>query len=302
MADLTCRWTGADATTPNLWTDVDNWIDVNTGLAPAHTPGCSMGDTDTILFDTALANPVVQSPAGFDQSAAAGAVALLIVGPLYNGTIGTDAVPLTLKTGTPRVEIEATGAGAIYLTGAAANGITLIDVTAARTLLRLGGVVGTLRCWSGNIELRATSTIQTAMYVGYINSKTGDVRLLIPAGATLTPAAYQIDGGTIDCSVAIDTLNLNGGTWRQNANLATLNLNAGIYQWYSGTITTATLRGGTLTAGVSQIAREVTTLVMYAGSTCNLHCNRLFAITLGVGGIIRWGGLLTLNVGMTIID
>jgi hypothetical protein len=302
MADLVCRWTGADPITPTLWTALTNWIDVATGIAPVHSPAAG-ADLDSVLFDTALASPTTMSPAGIDLEAGPGAALRLVrVGPNYNGTIGSLAVPLTVPTATVKAEIEGAAAGAMYITGGGAAGITLFDVTGARTSLTIGGVTQTLRLWKGIVDLRATATVVSTLYIGYVNSKTGDVQLTIPAGMTLTPASYIVDGGNVNCAVAITTLNLNGAIWRQAAALTTLNLNSGTFWWDLGTITLATVRGGTFDASSTQNAREVTAMVMYPGSIVNLNCNELGQITLGAGGITRHGGLLTLNFGMTIFD
>jgi hypothetical protein len=256
-----------------------------------------------VLFDTALANPATMSPAGIDLEAGPGAALRLVrVGPLYNGTIGSLAVPVTVPTATVKAEIEGAAAGAMYITGGGAAGITLFDVTGARTNLTIGGFVQTLRLWKGIVVLRATATIVVSLYVGYVNSKTGDVKLTIPVGCTLTPVAFIMDGGTVTCDVALNTLTLNGSIWYQTAVVAALILNTGSYYWNGGTITAAAVRGGTFDASQVQTAREVTTLVMYAGSVVNLNCNQLGVITLGVGGITRHGGLLTLNFGMAIFD
>jgi hypothetical protein len=229
---------------------------------------------------------------------------------LYNGTIGSLATPLTVPTATIKAEIEGANAGAMYITGGGAAGITLFDVTGARSRLTIGGITQTLRCWKGIVDLRATATIVGSLYVGYVNSKTGDVVLTIPAGATLTPAAFQMDGGNITCAVSLaaKTLQLDGAIWRQAAATGTLILNSGYFYWdggdlaANGVLTLATVRGGTLDASQTQFPREVTTMVMYPGSAVNLQCNRMGQISFGVGGLQRWGGTLTLNLGMTIVD
>ncbi len=298
MANLTCRWTGLSATTPTLWTDVNNWIDVATGVAPAHVPG-NGADTDVALFDTLLATGA-GSPAGIDISGAAGGLSEFRVGPAFNGTIASLALPVTLKAACPLVTIEGTAAGDMYITGGGA-GITLMNVLGSRMNLTIGGTVVTLNLWRGVVNLRVTATITTLLYVGYINSKTGDVVLTIPVGATLTPASYTLDGGTIYCSVAIATLNLNGATWYQIVGaVTTLNMTSGTFFWNSGTITLATLRGGSLDASMVEDARTLTGMVMYPGSTANLRCGRIGAITIGGTKITYYGGTLQLNVGQVV--
>lgn len=273
---MTFRWTGAVDTVFQKGT---NWDDEN---GDAHNvlnypgydgvaPNTGNIDGDTVLFDQAVTN----APAGVDNSSK-GALAALKVTAAYDKAIASSGIYLTVNMQTTgKVIIDAPAAGNIYLAGAGAQGLinALILNSKSGSIIYLGGVIGTVNPLKGTVTLAATAVLGTALNIGYINSRTGDVVLVITAGATL-PSAVDCNGGTITGNVAITTLRLNGGLWTQVAgNITTLISNTGKFTWTAGNITTAYVNGGELDGSGSIAARTITTMYFYKGAKVNLNNN-----------------------------
>lgn len=263
------RWQGNGAGTKTAFDDGRNWVNesgtpYDQAQYPSYDGALSANvDGDSIWFDTAITN----SPAGIDISAK-GDIGSLIVGPAFNGTIGSSGTPLVIDTQTAiMAQITGTGAGNIFLKGAGTNGIrTMIvnDMKSASTLT-LDGDIDNLRLMKGTVAFAATMTISTSLYISYTNNKTGDVSLTIPAGVT-PPSTVYVSGGTITCSVGITTLIQSGGIWTHNlGTVGNLVISDGKFIWNAGTITASNMFGGVLDGTQSITTRTCTTLNYYKG-------------------------------------
>jgi len=210
---------------------------------------------DIVILDQAVANAIV----GGDYSAK-GELAGFQVSAAFNKAIGSAITPLTLILGAIEAIVNGSAAGSIWLTNGSfgSPGIIVIDMKPGSTLT-LDGTWGICNLRKGAVVFKATTTIETALIVGYMTSM-NDVTLTIPVGASV-PSLVQASGGNVTCNVSIGNLVLSGGKWQQNTGTLTglLLSGTGVLDWRSGNITVAYIDGGLLDASQSVTARTMTT-------------------------------------------
>jgi hypothetical protein len=259
------KWRGAGAGTKTKYADGRNWVDENNAAyAEAVYPGATAGVADDVLFDAALAAGA-SSPSTTINATALVALKSFRVSAAYNGTIGSTAADPDgkLKFECTDVYIDATAAGAIYLYGSgAAAGLTNVTVTNG-TSVNLDGIITNLKVSKGVVVLASTTNIKTSLTIDYVSSVTADVTMTIPALSNSLPATVTCNGGTINNSNAITTLNLSGASWTQTlGTITTLNVsNSAAFVWIDGNITTLTGTSGAVTATGTNFRRLGTATV-----------------------------------------
>lgn len=205
--------------------------------------------------------------------------------PTCTGTIGTADTYLQLDQGTTNT-LHFAGSGVAYIdlgtagcslvrvdrTSNASNGkagLYLRNVTNAITLLDVrGGVV--------KLDGGTASDVTTA------NVASG-ATLIIDDGATV--GTVNNSGGTVIIEGAVTTLyNVSGSTTYNGSDAATLVSIAGgsVTSNTTGTITTATVEGGTLDLTGSRSSRTITTLNLNGGSVRGLDTGHITVTTLNV--------------------
>jgi len=264
------RWQGNGAGTKTAFDDGRNWVDTaGTPYAQAQYPsydGATSANVngDTIWYDTAATT----APAGYDLSAK-GDLAGIVVGSAFDKAIASSGTPLLFDMqANAQVQICGTNAGAIYLKGGGTQGlqnINVVDMKSGSTLT-LDGDVDNVRLLKGTVVFSATLTISSSLYIGYINNKTGDVTLTIPAGVT-PPASVYASGGTVSNSIGITTLIQSGGIWTQAlGTIGNLILSDGKFIWNAGTLTAVNQFGGTVDGSQSITPRTATAWNYYKGT------------------------------------
>ena len=280
----TFRWRGNGAGTKSALNDGRNWVDA-TGAAHIqdHYPfydaeGAHAGnvDGDSVLFDAAITAPAL-ALAGYDASALGDGAALKVLSA-YNTTIASSGAKLLFDMQVAgQVIVDAENAGDMYLKGAGANGIGLVQVINTKggstpSVLYLDGDIDRLRALKGKINLQATCVISTELNIGYLTARNSDVNLTITAGATL-PAIIDMSGGTITNNVAITTLRMSDGLWTNAAGaITTAKLTGGHFYWNEGAIATAYVEGIAYLDGSGSVTPR-TLALCYLGANGRLNIN-----------------------------
>lgn len=293
------KWRGNGAGTKTKYADGRNWVDeTNTAYAEARYPGSLAGVADDVLFDAAL-EAGASSPSTNINATALVALNSIRVSSLYNGTIGSTAADDNgkFKCECSNVYIDATAAGAIYLFGSgAAAGLTNVTVTNG-TSVNLDGIITNLKVSKGTVNLASTTNIKTSLTIDYVTNVTSDVTMTIPALSNALPSTVTCNGGTINNSNAITTLNLSGAAWTQTlGDITTLNVsNSAAFTWIDGNITTLNGTSGAVTSTGTNF-RRIGTANVSSVFSLNID-NKVSNIIITNYAQIYSGGVLTLGNG-----
>lgn len=245
------RWVG---TTSDVWTVVTNWIDIDTGAAPATTPGDTGSRYDNVYFDTELAVGKT-GPAGI--TIATEELQSIFVGPEYNSYVGSTAAHVIcgIRTG-GSVIIEGTAAGNICLSGRL-DANDLKDVVILNGDVYLGGFINDLTILRGTVDITGNE-VDGDVIVGYTTVPATDVTLNISAGTAMNTNSLSVFGGITTCAAGLAEIVMTAGTWRQSSTVLTLRQLGGTFTWISGTITYCNVYGGTFDCRASTTARTLT--------------------------------------------
>lgn len=281
------RWRGNGAGTKTNLADGRNWVD-GSGTAYSETryPGSATGVNDDVLFDAALASGA-SSPAGYDASSKV-KLRSIKVSSAYDGTIASAGTWWSVEAG--EVIIDAENSGDIYIEGVNTDGLENLSVLSA-TGLYLDGRTEIVNIQDGTVSYEDSSTIATSLTIGANSASTADVTL----GASMTlPSTVYLNGGAVDSSTGITTLQVTSGTWTQTlGNITTLRMNgsAATLYWNDGNITTAYLTAGSLDATNSIQPRRIQDVYLYTNGTFNYNDGA--GSVLITGRIYHFGGTLT---------
>lgn len=250
-------WQGNGAGTKSDVDDGRNWInEAGAAYLQARYPGSEAGIADEVLFINALGVGAA-SPAAYDGSSDE-PLQSLVVGPAYNGDIGSAGSPVWFCV--DQASICATAAGTLVLKlGAFSMGV--IDEPANVIItdgsdIALDGYMSECRIMKGNVAIAATATIQ-AFYVQYLTAIATDAVATIAEGATLggTGGIVEQMGGVVTCyvsdSAAFD-IRQSAGMWTQYGDVRQLLMfGSSTFNWIEGNITTAILCGAATFSGAS---------------------------------------------------
>ncbi|MCC6483356.1 MAG: hypothetical protein IT209_00790 [Armatimonadetes bacterium] len=294
MAARTFRWRGASS---GAWNNPANWVDGSeVAWGAGNYPGSSAPDSDTVLFDKALASGA-HSPSGYDGSSAPGAIAKLRIGIDYTGGIGSALTPVTYDWDT--VSIDAPFSQPIYLAGKATTN-TNINIVRANTV-GLSGEWATVRILRGVVGI--TSGKANNIVLSYISSPQSDAQLTI-ASAVGVINLFEIFAGQLVCNQGTSTANMGFKISGGKVTLAGpdappfLEIYGGVLDWQSGNIGNIYARGGIITVENGSSARTYDFIEMYAGSIVRLD-NGLYNVTDAQSGIVKYGGDLSAPPGVT---
>lgn len=248
------------------------------------------GDPDAQDYDHVQFRQIPQAtehvriPAGagaissnLDQSAVA--IGDFIVESGYEGSIGASTGFLIIDPN--RFEFEGNGQAFIDLYSAAISGVvkgTASAQTGERGLYLRGSALAVLSVEGGSVGLAvrpgSTSTATTVRLLG------SETSLWLGNGVTLTNL-HVYDGSAIVRNAVTTTIQYGGEILtEENGAMTTVTQKGGTYTMKSsGTITTYNLYAGTLDLQKSGIARTISTLNKYAGSSTILRNKEAVTIT-----------------------
>jgi len=259
---------------PNHWDDPTNWT---LGAVPVSTDDVDLADCAVDILYGIDQNAVTLASLNID-STFTGKVGL----PPFNGDyfeyrttdlkIGATAVTIGGGTGSgsSRVRLDLGAAQSTILVagtgspaGAGIPTVYLKGTHASNALTVTGGVVGLA------FELGTSATVLT---LGVAAGPGSPPQVF--GGRGLTLGTLNVQAGAVALTAGLTTCNQDGGVVTlggpQTCNVTTLNLRGGtFYPDAPGTITTATLSGGTLDFGRDPRAKTVTNCTANAGSTLN---------------------------------
>jgi len=265
------RWRG---TSSNAWETSGNWVNEAGSVYSSGYPGSVTGVEDEVYLD-ALATTAL----GAYDASAKEVMARFVVGQDY-GLSGLTAADIGTSVAN-RVIIHARQViidggdycGNIYIkghtSGTGITSLTVVDMPTGKSVY-VDGDTDTVAITKGTVVYAASSSIATALTTSYASDSTGDVSLTL--GETMTlPSTINCNGGTVDCSTAITTLNVNAGAWTQTTGaITTLNLGGGSFAWTDGAITTANLYAGTFSGAASDNPRRIGTVNIYPSASCDI--------------------------------
>ena len=237
-----CRWLGTSSTS---WSTGANW---STGSAPGASDIAVFSSTNDIVTGT----PPATSIAG------------LRVTEGFTGTIGTSSSPMNIAA--TEVVINCPN-GAVYITGAS----TTMNVIAC------GGATPGLKLTNSTVsELRVSGVVGSIEFVG-----TGGpsavymfdspfATLTVPSTASNHQTIVMNSGTVVTENGVTHGVTVEGGTLTINGDqtVNTITQSAGVVNYNSsGTLTTATVRGGTFSlAGNPSTAVTITNCKVHDGT------------------------------------
>lgn len=270
-------------TGPHHWDEADNW---HNPAAPGTAVAPAAGDT--VWFQNSDVDCLYGLTANTAQTLAA-----LHAMASYTGNIGLNSVsdtdyweyrPLNLACGFTNVYIgEGEGSGSERVRLDLEAVVSTVEVfrtgaspTNTPAFVYKGGAATTaLRVFRGQAGVAKGLASDTAncqaLTVGYITSQTSDAEVTIGTGCGTITTVNKSGGLLVVEDVSLTTVIHDGGemTIDGAGAVTTLRVNEGeVYYRSSGTITTLLVgQGGTVDFSQSHLARTVTTLTVYSGST-----------------------------------
>lgn len=261
------RWTGNADTNFN---NGANWQDQNGNVYATGTyPGSLSGRHDDVYFDSAL-SAIAHSAAGADLALTSNtSFNTFNVTSAYNGTIGSAGTPLVILASA--VQIGASSAGSIYLSGANAATASVFNITDG-SAITLSGYLSDVTLMKGSLTITDGTTIYGRLTIGFATSQSSDSNLTLGQIAGQGPQQPVTQyGGTVQSTSQVQYLNIYGGTWFQNAPQAeNVILDGGTLIWNQGDITQAMIYAGSLNASQSTLPRTLNACWIYPTGSINL--------------------------------
>jgi hypothetical protein len=281
------RWRGVVS---SAWDSGLNWVDgAGAAYAVGRYPGSLALNYDDVLFDNALAVGA-NSVAGGNYSAHVGLQSFL-VGPDYDGSIGSNGAPLIIHHSNlavdPRMVIDGKLSTGMWLGVIVAQSLYDIRVLNGTVVFSGAGTLDGMICLKGNITISTGGLIlDTLFHVGYLDAQ-NDVTLTIASDVVFSCQPAVSGGNTICGASNAVGMQMYNGYWVQNAAASLIDVYNGTFVWNAGTLTTLRVFGGLVDGSESQIGRNLDGATVYENGTLDLDN--------GMGNIVIVNGITTVD-------
>lgn len=236
------------------------------GLAANYDDNVAPATGDRIILND-------QSTKDWVQGTLAGALTLdVIVDRGFTKTIGTSGAPMMPATLNTLIFAGNTISPCYFKGSTAINRVIVNSASQKDDLVNLQGSIGQIDVLAGKCLLASSPTVTGRIKV--VGSSGGVIaQLTIPSSTTLTGCELYIEGGRLDVSSDVETIQVSGGEFILNGGAdisVRLEMTGGITYWDASdtaapsTITLAEVMGGTLRTRMDRRGRTLTNCNVYA--------------------------------------